>query len=343
MLGVHQFSPACSPSLAERLYEAFAATDYQKFYQSGSQWDRILARQTAIIRHITEKGPRGVADIVAHPHLNDLHYGFDQTAKSLFDSHANDATYYERYVKWVRNQVIKLAQCLAIIPMANPERTDFKYDFDAADVDTLCTAIENKTSLSLRAASVYKYSFGLQTCTGIHTDRTLSGFYTVMKAMEATGKRAPRILEIGGGSGYAAYYASINGVRDYSIVDLPLTALAQGFYLSTALGEDAVTFGNEPPQPGKIRLLPPDTLFEERAQPYDAAVNVDSITEMGRETAQRYVSYMDANCAAFLSTNHEWNPYTVPEIMAGAASLKPVSRCRNWLREGYADEVFSRG
>ncbi len=54
-----------------------------------------------------------------------------------------------------------------------------------------------------------------------------------------------RVLEIGAGLGRTAYYAWRAGIRHYTIVDVPLTAVAQADFLGRTLGPEALTLAGE--------------------------------------------------------------------------------------------------
>ena len=139
-----------------------------------------------------------------------------------------------------------------------------------------------------------------------------------------------RILEIGGGLGRTAYYAWRSGARDYTIIDLPMTGVAQGYFLDRTLGEDSVClFGEER---SGIRVLP-QAAFLDATDRYDLAINVDSLTEMAAETAEAYCSAIKARAGVFLSINHETNPFTVCETCTNVG-MPVISRTPYWLRRG---------
>ena len=150
-----------------------------------------------------------------------------------------------------------------------------------------------------------------------------------------------RILEIGGGLGRTAYYAQKLGYRDYTIVDLPITGVAQAHYLATVLGEDAVTLYGEPEREGSIRLWPPQSFLEGDLGRFDIVLNVDSLTEMDFATMRAYWERIKTRANRFLSVNHEFNPHTVRELVFGDPAVKTYSRTEYWLRRGYVEEYMT--
>ena len=144
------------------------------------------------------------------------------------------------------------------------------------------------------------------------------------------------MVEIGAGLGRTAFYARQLGVMNYTIIDLPLTNVAQGYFLGRVMGPDAIGLFGENPAP--IRILPP-TVFFGSTDHYDLAINVDSLTEMSIDTAGAYCRALSSRADTFLSINHEYNPFTVRELYA-SLGIRSAARMPYWLRRGYVDEIF---
>jgi putative sugar O-methyltransferase len=145
-----------------------------------------------------------------------------------------------------------------------------------------------------------------------------------------------RIIEIGAGLGRTAFYVRQFGIRDITIIDLPLSAVAQAYFLGRTLGPDAISLFGE--HRSGIRILPP-AAFLDAADQYDLVVNVDAPTEMSSQTARAYCQAIKSRADAFLSINHEANSFTVGEITA-SAGMRAANRAPYWLRRGYVEEVF---
>ena len=151
------------------------------------------------------------------------------------------------------------------------------------------------------------------------------------------GLSAPGIVEIGAGLGRTAYYAWQLDIRDYTIIDIPMSGVAQAYFLGRTLGEKAIRLFGEEEGPG-IRILPP-AAFLAAADRYDLVVNVNSLTEMARETAVSYVDQIERRADLFWSVNHEANAFCVRELFSPSAAAH-VTRTPYWLRPGYVDEVL---
>jgi hypothetical protein len=134
--------------------------------------------------------------------------------------------------------------------------------------------------------------------------------------------------------GRNAYYCRQFGLHDYTLVDLPMTNVAQANFLGRASME--MSLHGEPG--GGVRILPPEAFFAGNDH-YDLAVNVDSLTELSGETALRYCQHIKARAGLFLSINHEACPLPVRSA-AAAAGMTAAGRVPYWLRSGYVDELF---
>ena len=142
--------------------------------------------------------------------------------------------------------------------------------------------------------------------------------------------------------GRTALYARAFGLLDYTLVDLPLTAVSSAYFLGRALGPDAIVcFGEETDDSNRrIKLLPPEAFFAAGAD-YDLALNVDSLPEVGRETAQRYLVEIASHARLFLSINHEAGAFTVRELLDEADLTEQTQRFRSWIRPGYVEELLT--
>ena len=159
--------------------------------------------------------------------------------------------------------------------------------------------------------------------------RAVDALYQAWRVSRLVGSRkeTARVVEIGGGLGRGAFYARAFGVRDYTLVDLPLTAVSSAYYLGRVLGPDAIVcFGEGTGDSDRrIKLLPP-------------ALNVDSLPEVGRETAQRYLAEIASHARLFLSINHEAGDFTVRELLG---ETEQTQRVRAWIRPGYVEELLT--
>ena len=139
----------------------------------------------------------------------------------------------------------------------------------------------------------YQDEFGIVTSRGISSYRAIHALYQVFRLRQLTDVHGPRILEIGAGLGRTAGYAHRMGLRQYTIVDLPMTNVAQASFLGQTLGPDSITLFGEDPRAGCVRIMTPEWL-RASSETYDVVLNVDSMTEMDRRFAEEYAAFIQA-------------------------------------------------
>ena len=81
------------------------------------------------------------------------------------------------------------------------------------------------------------------------------------KAIE--GVERPRVLEIGAGQGLVRDLPWLLGIREYTIVDLPFSALSSSYFLMRTLGPDNVCLYGEESSRHKIKIVPPNSFFSD--------------------------------------------------------------------------------
>ena len=222
----------------------------------------------------------------------------------------------------------------------NPEAGAFKYG--SLPPDSLLAAIDQRLGVTLKFPNPFPDEFGLVSARGVIAIRAVHAIYQAWRIQELVrGIPNPRVVEIGGGLGRTAFYSSLLGVKDYTIIDLPFTAVSQGYFLMRTLGmENVILHGESGAPESNIKLLQPSAFFE-GTDKVDLIVNVDSMTELDRPTADRYWRQIKRRSMQFLSINHEANPFTVKEIAeADEGSVVTWRRYPYPLRKGYVEELF---
>jgi hypothetical protein len=116
-----------------------------------------------------------------------------------------------------------------------------------------------------------------------------------------------------------------------------MTAAAQAIFLARTLGDDAVSLHGENRPLVAVQISPPSA-FLEASEQFDLIVNVDSLTEMDRETATDYCRKASTCSKALLSINHEFNTFTARDVFSDLGFGR-VTREAYWMRRGYVEEV----
>jgi putative sugar O-methyltransferase len=149
----------------------------------------------------------------------------------------------------------------------------------------------------------------------------------------------PRVLEIGAGLGKTAYYALEFGIKDYTIVDIPITASFQAYFLGRSIGEDKICLETESLKnsPEKIKIFKPDTFLQSKER-YDLIINVDGMTELDKSMAQSYWDKIKTSASQFISINHEIDLFRMRDIILADMDSLDYDRSFYCVRSGYVEE-----
>jgi len=306
---------------------------YQRTYEDGSSTDSFWAQ--------IDNGPRGpaqrillhgsvaeVAAMLADPVGNSLFYGFESLYTEQNQRLRNEPDYHAADLAQTTDHILTLARAL---------------NMPRHGVLAAVEAIAMAFGAPLDFPNPYPNEIGVETPRGIISYRPLQAIYQA-KRLQHHG--ATSALEIGAGLGRTAYYAHHLGITDYTIIDLPMTNVAQAYFLAVTLGEDVVKLHGEPrfEQRGGIRIAPPSWLASS-ADRFDVVLNADSMTEMAIGTARDYLDQIANRCRVFLSMNQSMNHAINPFDMAQLFTERgwPASREPYPMRAGYFEEVVNLG
>jgi SAM-dependent methyltransferase len=206
------------------------------------------------------------------------------------------------------------------------------------EVEALLKCIDEHVGFCVTFPNPFAGETGLSTSRGIASNRAVQALYQAWLVARLTRRADSKVLEIGAGTGRTAFYAHQLGITDYTIIDLPMTNVAQANFLSRALGEDAVALFGEKENGGRIRILPSTSFFRSDDN-YDLVLNVDSLTEMALDTARSYCFEIKKRAQKLLSINHEYNAFTVRHVCSETGFPKGT-RHPYWMRRGYVEELF---
>ena len=136
--------------------------------------------------------------------------------------------------------------------MFYPETTPgYHYELhgEQGDVDRILDEIEGTLAAPIRFPNPYPGELGLLTVNrGIASFRAIQALYQAWRLGQLShGQDDFRVLEIGAGLGRTAYFARALGISDYTIVDIPLTNAAQGYFLGRTLGAGNVVLSTKIP------------------------------------------------------------------------------------------------
>ena len=277
--------------------------------------------------------------VLSNPGESNLFYGFDnlfvdcvQQIKRSPDCKALGAVPF-------LDDLLSSAEAFGALRSENPESAAWRNSILSAD--EVLARMEKALGVQIVFPNPYVDEFGLETSRGAAGYRAIHALDLALRVRQLLkGIPSPRILEIGAGLGRSAYYATQFGLVGYEIVDLPFTAISQGYFLMSTLGTDRVSLAGEAASKGAgcVKLTTPSE-FLASSDHYDLVVNVDSFTEIDPQVARQYWQKIEASSTRFLSINHEINPFTVKDLYDQSRRVKRSFRHPCWLRRGYVEEL----
>ena len=335
---------------AERLLAAYRSADADSPRSDDAAradvWSEIDASQTTF-RNLLARGQADeLSAYLCNVSRHDASVGFtqgDQEFERLQRDHG-----YRRFVATMTvDKLVSLGEAVGVQPVENPEQGEYGASM-RLDPGDLVRRIARQLDLELSPPDLDGGLFKIQTSEGRFHERDLNAVYTAHLLHNTLGGTGT-VLEIGGGSGRAAYWSVRMGFTSYTIVDLPRVGVVQGYYLLRALGADRVSLFGEPHSDSvHVKLLPDQALPEIEERRFDLVLNQDSMPEMSRVAADEYLDWIARSARLFLSINHESKPsyghgashLSVPELIAERDSFRLKYRFPYWLRKGYVVELY---
>ena len=324
--------------LVERIIAAYQEAN--KADLGDSMWKVFFGSyHNAIHEELMNGRVETVAKIFRDPGESDLFYGFDVLTKSHQGIFNTDRV-RDPYARLCLDGLVRFAEATGVSPIDNPETWSAR-DGNMLKTEEVLAKLSNKC-WPFSVPNPFPAELGLGTSRGIVSYRVPQALYQAWRIKQLVkGIDNPRILEIGAGLGRTAYYANELGLKNYSIVDIPITAASQAYFLGRTLGENNIYLDGEPTQESaqKVKILSPQTFINE-TKAYDLILNADSLTEMDLSTAKAYWQKIKSSTGTFLSINHEANSFCVQDLIAEDLPNLEVNRCPAWMRRGYVEELI---
>jgi len=304
-----------------------------KTFEGDGLWNEITKKyQREVIVHLKNKDYSKIESILANPLSNDLMFGFDNLAKSL-RSILRIETITE--CSLTADNFLALAEYLGVINYQSPESlVSPKKKF--IDLNPILDQIIYKVfGKSISFPNFYMGEIGVYSKFGIASLRVPSSIYQAIQVSNIGNK----ICEIGPGLGRTAYFSKLLGAKKYTLVDIPLSSLTQGYFLMRSLPEIKYSCSGESDIEEGIEFRTPDQYFKGKGT-YDVVLNVDSLTELDILTARKYLTEIIKRSKYFLSINHEQNDFTIRNLAKEFKELSLISSSRSWIRQGYIEELY---
>jgi hypothetical protein len=318
--------------LIDRLVQSYLL---RKELPSGQWSDIFLDRHADINEAFANMDRQRIEEILRNPASSDIFFGFDGTVKSL---RTGGQRIEDRRAPGVTlDALTSLAEALGARKMELPESYYF-WRVNRIRADEVLDQIDKAIGFKVQVPNPFPSEYGLVCARGIVSFRAAQAMYQAWRiARLLEGIEKPKVLEIGGGLGRTAFYARQFGIQDYTIVDIPVSSLAQGYFIGRTLGEESVSLFGENVTEDRVKIMPPG-FFLDGTERYDLVVNVDSLTEIGRAAADQYWLAIERRASRLLSINHEANEFTVAQLIREAKHAR-ASRMPYWMRRGFVEEV----
>jgi hypothetical protein len=242
-------------------------------------------------------------------------------------------------------KMIALAEACGALCLENPESGAYHSNI-RLHPDDVRARIETQLGISLSPPDQVLPTFGFAAGSNVFHYRHINAIY----AAQLVAQLAPeggRVAEIGGGLGLLALFSGRMKTLSYTIYDLPVSCLISGFFLAHAIGHEYVClFGEEEHNAQAVHLKPYWSLADAPAKSFDVVVNQDGLNEIHPTVVEFLVQNLERTSRSyFLSLNHETfgMQHRVANYMSVFSTMQRLWRSKNWVREGYVDELYGLG
>ncbi|MDR2579706.1 MAG: putative sugar O-methyltransferase [Fibromonadaceae bacterium] len=330
--------------LSERISSAYKKLFSEKYTYGDGMWFGINELKQDVHNALLSNDMKALSEIFVYPENNNLLFGFDNICKVTFDIVYTKKNFKKYITTYDYSAIIRLGEAWGAIRLDNPENKRILIEPSKYEKpQVIIRKLEELFSCKIDFPNPYNGEIGLLVGDKIVSTRAIQALHQAFTIYEKIGRnKSARILEIGAGTGRTAYFVrSLFGIKDYTIIDLPLTGVASAYFLGKTLGENAISLYGEPERPEAIRILPPDSFLENDLGMFDIILNCDSITEMDFGTMNAYWKRIKESSYSFLSVNHESNKHTLRELVANDPAVKTCSRSPYWMRQGYVEEFIT--
>lgn len=316
-------------------------------------WSWIFdQRQQDLARAVDGDDPRALAEMMASMFTEDFVLGM---APGPLIQQTNSRLGSRAWGLKCLDGLASLGELLGVVAVENPEQGRAGLAFQAG-LDDYFTALEKELGFEIDFPQVGAAA-GLAVGGRLVTPDTPDQIYAALRLDQAIksesgrlngGGAEPRIVEIGGGYGAMCYWFAKcrPDFASYTIVDLPVVNILQGYFLGRALGADRISLYGEPG--AQIRIIPNFALGDVDT-PFEILVNKDSMPEMPSDAMNEYLEWGAVNCTGlFYSYNQEAamdflgeQQGVVHKAVARLDGFERLRRERAWVREGYVEELYA--
>jgi len=336
--------------LCERLIDAFhfGLREDQPAANVSPMWASIIDnKQRALFETLLKKNPEDLANLLARMFQSEILHGID--SGDLYTGRN-----WRYHSLKLLDDLSSLAEYLGVVRAESGQGT-IGHAF-ANGLDDLVSKIEAELGSSIGGPRIGG-AYGIVANDSLVTLQSPEYVYVASRIAHAIESFFPSIsnpensqlnlLEIGAGyGGTAQFLLRLCGSRakNYTIVDLPLANVLQGYYLANSVGPSKVRLNGEDGS-GLIEILPPAELFGKTD--IDILLNQNSLPEIPQDAGASYLTWAKQESKLFFSYNYEalteqreFAVVTVPELVAQVGGFRRLNRALSWLRPGYVEEIY---
>jgi len=361
------FSPPCenTPSdlvLCERLVTAYrkALRDTSESQDLSAIWsENTRHHNTKLVSALKQGDPAPLAGLLSAMFRQSFLYGI-ATGNLYVDGRTRIGS--RVWSLKCLDDLVSLAESLGVVRTECPEQGVLGYAF-CDGLEALVAKIEAALGMRIGFPDVGA-PYGIKIADTLITVESSEHIYAAVRINQAIRcqlkpERAatPNIVEIGGGFGGTGYWLMTlrkMAGGSYTMIDLPLANVLQGYFLSKVLGESQVSLYGESKTGDAVqttvRVLPTTAIHSLTDWCADVLINQNSMPEMPEQAVADYLCWARDNLQGFFySYNQEaYSPVNgipqvlVPAIIARVGGFRLLSRNCSWLRRGYVEEVYAR-
>lgn len=244
---------------------------------------------------------------------------------------ARDPIFGRQRAQKTYDALVSLAEMVGALPFEDPDVGGWGQNALLKPAD-LFAMIEERLGVDLTPAPHVGGYLGIEVGRGIVLHlRMVEAIYTAWRLREwAPLIGGDRVLELGGGAGWTAFYAQRLGLSAWRLLDRPEMSAVQAFVLAET--------------PGALPPLSLDRMGEVVPGSIDILVNEDTLAGTNAEAATGFLSQAaDLGARAMLNLNREVSgdePRPTAAKLIADAGFRLVHRQRHGLRAGFVEELF---
>jgi hypothetical protein len=296
--------------------------------------------------------------LLSHDKSNFLHLIENFNKSSLAYGFSNYYNYHELVSSKIKRKkefyrfvdtLISFAEYRKLIKVYNIEQGGLlPVNIDYNNLIKKVFSYENKKISTFNSPN---YFFGFKSDNEFYFLKDLKSYYSALKLNNIINLHdLKEVNEIGGGLGYTSYYFNQINKKKYNLYDIPYVSLSQACFLLSSNNSNLVHLaGEEVKDVHKLFLRPYWKIFDIKECDQTLWFNQDSFPEINLDISKKYIDKISTSKKSYLfSINQEacFNNFIdgyqhpVHELISGNKNFKLLNRSRDFLRNGYIEELY---